>query len=175
MHYCRVAARSARERRRKIGRTCGFTLAAGRRRGHRLRAVITWRGRNLIPRCGDRCPSLRPSSPLEGSQLQRPSASRAAAACRHHPWRGRNRGPGVRARSRKASAERQSLDIQVPAPSSTRIRGLRAVVRSGGPPVHGLQPTSRCLTPNKVERASASRGSPLGLFWDFRPHQPARA
>lgn len=33
----------------------------------------------------------------------------------------------------------------------------------------------RCPTSSKTERASVSRGIPLGLFWDFWLHQPARA
>jgi hypothetical protein len=34
---------------------------------------------------------------------------------------------------------------------------------------------ARCPTSSRIERASVSCGSPLGLFWDFRLHQPARA
>lgn len=55
------------------------------------------------------------------------------------------------------------------------IRAVRTVVRSrttasGQAPAPAVCPTSR-----RTERASISRGSSLGLFWDFRLHQPARA
>lgn len=85
---------------------------------------------------------------------------------RADPWAGRVRGTGPRyvddPEVRGALARRSGEPLGgAPDPEDVEPRRNRAGLQRTAPP--------RCPTPSRTERMSASRGSPLGLFWDFWP------